>query len=128
MEPFERRRIEVLRGGGLEDHELRSRATVPQQLRQQLDVVAALQLRRVVTHDLDRAPQPVEPPRLVRPDERLQQPRAFLGRDVDGIQVDAAAAHDRHCPLEQIGRRRQPIVAGELERAAPHVPLEYRKR
>ena len=70
-----------------------------------------------MAHDVDRAPQTVEPPRLVRPDEGLQEPRALLGRHVDGIQVDAAAPRDRDLPFEELGRRRQPVVAGELERA-----------
>ena len=125
VEPLERRRIEVLRRGGLEDHELRTRATIAQQLRQRLDVVAALQLRRVVAHDVDRTPQAVEPPRLVRPDERLQQPRAVVGRHVDRVQVDAAAPHDRDALARAGsaggGTRSSPASSNG---PSPHVPVE----
>ena len=72
VQPFERARVEVHRRRRLEDHELRAFAPVAEQRRQRLDVVAAQELRRVVAHDVDRAPQPLEPLRLVGPDERLR--------------------------------------------------------
>src|SRR5205823_2362954 len=61
--------VEILRRRGLEDDRQRVGIPFPQQLWEQLDVVAANQLRGIGAHDVDRTPQSFEPAPLVGPDE-----------------------------------------------------------
>ena len=79
-QPLEPRRIEVLVEAVWKTTSCSPARRSREQRRERLDIVALLQLRRIVAHDVDRAAQPVEPARLVGPDERLQQTRAVLGR------------------------------------------------
>src|SRR5947207_13341443 len=60
-------------------------------------------------------PEPLEPGPVIGPDEAGQQAHALVRGDVDGIQVDTAAASDRKLDREQIGGDGGPLLAGQHE-------------
>ena len=82
---------QVREDGGLEDE----RRPILEHARQLVGEVAAHEQRRTRTHDLDRAREPLDPLLLAGPDEAFEQPRALVGRHVDGREVDADAAPSR---------------------------------
>ena len=78
--------------GGVEDDGEEVRVPLFQKLREELDVVALDELGWLTTDCRNRAAQALQPLRLVGPDERLEQSRPVVCRDVDGGLVDPDAA------------------------------------
>jgi hypothetical protein len=81
-----------------------------QNLRKPLDVVAAHELGGIGPHSLDRVVEALHPLVLPRPDERAQQPRACLARDVDRRPVDPDATANRRSPLEKLTGNRSALL------------------
>src|SRR5262249_55802010 len=98
------------------------RRSVLEHAGQLLADVATNELGRVLADDVDRAPQPLEPRILARPDEALQQPRPRIGRDVHRRPVDADPAPNTRNPLEQPCGNMRALLAGEAKPRAARPP------
>src|SRR3712207_4509644 len=82
-EPFELVLAQVRRGSGVVDDREPVVRTPAEDVREDLEVVAFDERRRLAPRDLERAPQTLEARRLIRPDERLEERRLPLVADVD---------------------------------------------
>jgi hypothetical protein len=71
----------------------------------------------------DRPVQQFEPFRLVGPDERLQQQRAFLGRHVDGSEIDADTTTDSRPLAQELVRNGPALLAAQLQPGSGRPPF-----
>src|SRR5581483_7238241 len=115
--------VEVRRRHRVVDDHQRVFAPLLEHRREQVDVVAPQPLDLAFARDRDGAPESLDPLVLVRPHERLEEPRAVLV-ERNRVEVEPDPAADLESAPEQFDGRAAAIVALEHEdvRAAPPRP------